>query len=581
MNETRFRWRNRQLREHAAVIDGTQAPTKLIKNTTYLNVYMKQWMTGHIWLYEDRILYTGPELPANTDGTEIIDGKDSYIVPGYVEPHAHPFQLYNPRSLAEYAARTGTTTLINDNLMWLFLTEKEKAFSLLEEFMDLPATMYWWARFDPQSVLREEKKQHFDEQVLSWIEHDAVIQGGELTAWPDVLYGGDEQILHWMQETKRARKPLEAHLPGASQKTLVKMRLLGMDSEHESMTAEDVIKRLEVGYQTGLRYSSIRPDLPDILKGLKKHNHTHFDHMMYTTDGSTPGFYREGLINQCIQIAIEEGVPVLDAYMMATYQPARHFGIENRVGSVNAGRVAHLNFLKDPKDPTPHSVIAKGEWVKRDGEMIQTDSTIPWEKNGVTPLSLDWEVAKGDMQFSMPIGMEMINDVIMKPYAIDIDASAERLSHETNEAFLMFMDRDGEWTVNTLLKGFTNSLGAIASSYSNTGDLILIGKSRSDMKKAFQRMKELGGGIVLVNDGKVTFELPLPLGGVMSDLPLPELMEKESNLKQHLKSHGFSYSDPVYTLLFLSSMHLPYIRITPLGIMDVKKKEVLFPSIMR
>ncbi|WP_394219504.1 adenine deaminase C-terminal domain-containing protein [Halobacillus trueperi] len=581
MNETRFRWRNRQLREHAAIIDGKTAPTKLIKNTTYLNVYLKKWMHGHIWLYDDRIIYTGQELPSHTEGTEIIDGTDSYIVPGYIEPHAHPFQLYNPQSFAEYAAETGTTTLVNDNLMWLFLTEKEKAFSLLEEFMDLPATMYWWARFDPQSVLRDEDRHTFDSQIPDWIAHDAVIQGGELTAWPDVLHRGDEQILHFMQETKRSRKPLEAHLPGASEQTLVKMRLLGMDSEHESMSADDVLKRLEIGYQTGLRYSSIRPDLPDILQGLVEKGHTHFDHMMYTTDGSTPGFYREGLINPCIQIALDAGVPDIDAYMMATYQSACHFGIENRVGSLNAGRVAHLNFLSDPKDPMPHSVIAKGEWTKRDGKILRKKTPIQWEKNGVKPLDLDWEVTDADMQFSMPIGLEMVNDVIMKPYAMDTDASTDRLGEDNKESYLMLMDREGEWMVNTMLKGFTQTLGGLVSSYSNTGDIILTGKSRKDMKKAFQRMKEIGGGIVLVNEGEVLFELPLSLGGVMADLPMKELMGEEAKLKECLLEHGFTFNDPVYTLLFLSSMHLPFIRITPLGIMDVKKKEVLFPSIMR
>ncbi|MYL71342.1 amidohydrolase family protein [Halobacillus litoralis] len=581
MNETRFRWRNRQLREHAAIIDGKTAPTKLIKNTTYLNVYLKKWMHGHIWLYDDRIIYTGQELPSYTEGTEIIDGTDSYIVPGYVEPHAHPFQLYNPQSFAEYAAETGTTTLVNDNLMWLFLTEKEKAFSLLEEFMDLPATMYWWARFDPQSVLRDEDRHAFDSQIPDWITHDAVIQGGELTAWPDVLHHGDEQILHFMQETKRSRKPLEAHLPGASEQTLVKMRLLGMDSEHESMTADDVLKRLEIGYHTGLRYSSIRPDLPDILQGLVDQGHNHFDHMMYTTDGSTPGFYREGLINPCIQIALDAGVPEIDAYMMATYYAARHFGIENRVGSLNAGRVAHLNFLSHPKDPMPHSVIAKGEWTKRDGEVLEKETPIQWKKNGVKPLDLDWEVTDADMQFSMPIGLEMVNDVIMKPYAIDTDVYTDRLSEDNKESYLMLMDREGEWMVNTLLKGFTQTLGGLVSSYSNTGDIILTGKSRKDMKKAFQRMKEIGGGIVLVNEGEVLYELPLALGGVMADLPMKELIEEEAKLKDCLLQHGFTFNDPVYTLLFLSSMHLPFIRITPLGIMDVKKKEVLFPSIMR
>ncbi|WP_431800893.1 adenine deaminase C-terminal domain-containing protein [Halobacillus andaensis] len=581
MNEQRFRWRNRQLREHTAVVDGKLAPTKLIKQTTYLNVYLKQWMKGHIWIYNDRIIYCGTELPLLTEGTEIIDGSDSYIVPGYIEPHAHPFQLYNPRSLAEYAAGKGTTTLINDNLMWLLLTDQEKAFSLLEEFMNVPASMFWWARFDSQSSLPEEEQEEFEDQVLSWLHHDAIIQGGELTAWPEVLYGGDDQMLHWMQETKRSRKPTEGHLPGASWKTLVKMKLLGVDSEHESMTAEEVIERLSYGYQTGLRYSSIRPDLPDILKGLLDKKLQSFEHIMFTTDGSTPGFYREGVINPCIKIALEAGVKDVEAYMMGSYYAARHFGIEDRVGSLAPGRVAHINFLSSPEDPTPHSVIAKGEWVTRDHSKVKNDESFPWEKYGLKALDLSWDLADEDLQFSMPVGMEMVNEVIMKPFAIDVDSSAECLPEDHDEAFLTLLDRDGKWRVNTLLKGFTDSLGALVSSYSNTGDIILLGKSRPDMKLAFQRLKEIGGGIVLVNNGQVVFELALSLSGVMADMEMSELIEKENELKKQLKTYGYTFGDPVYTLLFLSSMHLPFIRITPVGIMDVKKNEVLYPAIMR
>ncbi|MCP3029989.1 amidohydrolase family protein [Halobacillus sp. A1] len=581
MNEQRFRWRNRQLREHTAVVDGKLAPTKLIKNTTYLNVYLKQWLQGHIWIYNDRIIYSGPEWPPSTEGTEIIDGSESYIVPGYIEPHAHPFQLYNPRSLAEYAAGTGTTTLINDNLMWLLLTDKEKAFSLLEEFMNVPASMYWWARFDSQSTLHDEEQEEFEEQVLPWLQHDAVIQGGELTAWPDVLYGGDDQMLHWMQETKRSRKPMEGHLPGASWKTLVKMKLLGLDSEHESMTADEVIERLSHGYQTGLRNSSIRPDLPNILKGLIEKNHQQYDRMMFTTDGSTPGFYREGVINPCIKIALEAGIKDVDAYMMGSYHAARHFGIDDRLGSLAPGRVAHLNFLSSRDNPNPHSVLAKGEWVRKDDKLVSKNEEFPWETYGLEPLSLSFDITDDDLQFSMPVGMEMVNEVIMKPYALDLDASVDRIPAENDEAFLTLIDRDGEWKVNTLLKGFTDSLGALISSYSNTGDLILLGKSRADMKLAFRRLKEIGGGIVLVDDGEIVYELPLSLGGVMTDIPMEELMDREKELKEILKKYGYTYGDPVYTLLFLSSMHLPFIRITPVGIVDVKKNEVLYPAIMR
>ncbi|WP_181347909.1 adenine deaminase C-terminal domain-containing protein [Thalassobacillus sp. CUG 92003] len=581
MKEQRFRWRNKQIREHVSVLDGKLAPTKLIQDTTFLNVYMKQWTEGNIWIYQDRIVYAGDEFPDNTKGTEMIDGSSSYIVPGYVEPHAHPFQLYNPQSLGEYAAQTGTTTLINDNLMWLFLLDKKKAFSLLEELMNIPASMFWWARFDPQSILPKEDQYQLESQVKDWIEHDAVIQGGELTAWPDVLYDGDDQMLHWMQETKRMRKPLEGHLPGASWKTLVKMKLMGIDSDHESMTADEVVARLASGYNVGLRYSSIRPDLPNILEGLQAKGHTQYDHMMLTTDGSTPGFYDQGVINPCIKMAIESGVDLIDAYMMGSYQPARHFGIEDKIGSIAPGRVAHLNFLSKKEDPTPHSVIAKGEWVKHQSEEVSLASEVNWAGHGVAKLELDWDLRKQDLEFSIPVGMNMVNDVIMKPYPINLDTSVDEIPTDYKEAFLVLMDREGEWKVNTVMKGFTDELGALVSSYSNTGDIVLIGKRKHDMRLAFNRMKELGGGIVLAHQGEIIFELPLPLGGIMSDQNMHDLIKEEQELKHHLKHFGFRFDDPVYTLLFLSSVHLPFIRITPVGLMDVKKKEVLFPAIMR
>ena len=48
------------------------------------------------------------------------------------------------------------------------------------------------------------------------------------------------------------------------------MMLLGADSDHEAMTGEEVYNRLMQGYMVSLRYSSIRPDLPDILDDMKR-----------------------------------------------------------------------------------------------------------------------------------------------------------------------------------------------------------------------------------------------------------------------------------------------------------------------
>ncbi|RFU60607.1 adenine deaminase C-terminal domain-containing protein [Bacillus sp. V59.32b] len=580
MLEQRYRWKNKHLREHVDVLDGKKAPHMLLKDAVYLNQVFRKWMKANIWIYDDRIVYVGEKLPDNLEGCEIVDCKNQYLVPGYIEPHAHPFQVYNPLSLSQYATNFGTTTLINDNLVLFLQLEKKKAFSLLGELREVPATMYWWGRFDAQTELQNEEMIFSHGEVKAWLEHDAVLQGGELTSWPRLL-AGDDMLLHWMQETKRMRKQIEGHFPGASEKTLAKMMLFGADADHEAMTGEEVMTRLMQGYTVSLRHSSIRPDLPKLLDEIQELGLEYFDKLLFTTDGSPPSFYEQGLQDNMIRMAIEKGIPVIDAYNMATINIAKHYNIEYLHGNIATGRVANINFLEDIENPTPVSVLAKGQWVKRDGIESPDLATIDWDKYGFSPLKLDWGIEPNDLEFSMPFGIEMVNDVITKPYSITSDVSYEELSFDHDESFLMMVDANGKWRINTLIKGFANKLCGFASSYSNSGDIILIGKRKKDMIIAFNRMKEIGGGIVITEHGKVIYELPLTLKGIMSKEPIHELIQKENELKALLAERGYPFSDPIYSLLFFSSTHLPYIRITQQGMYDVMNKTVLFPPIMR
>lgn len=572
-------WRNRQIRHHISVIDQIEQPTLLLKNATYLNMYTKKWLQAHIWIDQDRIVYVGDELP-KAEGIETVDCTGKYLVPGYVEPHAHPFQLYNPEQIALYAGQYGTTTLINDSLMWHFLLNKKKAFTLLEDFCNLPVSMYWWGRYDSQTALSDEEEVFNTRSVLEWLSHPSVVQGGELTSWPSLL-SGDDRLLYWIQETKRLGKPVEGHFPGASEKTLTKMKLFGVDADHEAMTGEEAMKRLELGYQVGLRYSSIRPDLPNLLEELLEKGLTTFDNLMMTTDGATPAFYEKGMINQCIEIAIDKGVPVEEAYRMASYNPARHLKLDEKLGSITPGRIAHINILREKDNPHPESVLARGKWLLKDNESQDVQPTIDWNNYGIEPLTIDWEMTMEDLQFSVPIGLDMKNEVIIQPYAVETDVSLNELPEDKSEAFLLLADRDGTWRVNTTIRQFTHSLGAIASSYSTTGDFVFIGKNKQDMLLAFKRMKDIGGGIVVAHQGEILLEIPLPLSGMMAQGDMTDLIEKEKALKQLLMDFGYQFTDPVYSIFFLSSTHLPYIRITQQGIIDIMKKEVLFPSIMR
>ena len=580
MIDQRYRWKNKKLREHVSVLDGKNSPTILLKNATYLNQTFRKWMKANIWIYEDRIVYVGEKLPDKTSKCEVVDCTDSLLVPGYIEPHAHPFLLYNPHSLANYAAQFGTTTLINDNLMLAYHLKRDEAFSLLRKMKSLPSTMYWWCRYDAQTEILDETNIFSHANIKAWLEHDCVLQGGELTGWPNLL-DGDDMLLHWMQETKRMKKQIEGHFPGASEKTLAKMKLLGADCDHESMTGKDVYNRLLQGYTVSLRNSSIRPDLEVLLKEIHELGIDFYDQFIFTTDGASASFYEQGIIDHMIRIAIEQGVPVIDAYNMATINVAKYYNLDHLHGSIATGRIANINFLGNEKNPTPVSVLAKGKWVKRDGKETDFGPEMDWEKYGMAPLKIDWELTHDDLQFSMPFGIKMENSVITKPYSINLDVSYDQLSTNHDECFFMLIDRNGKWRINTILKGFANRLSGLVSSFSNTGDIIIIGKNKQDMLTAFNRMKDIGGGIVCCENGEITQEIPLQLMGIMSDKKVEELIEEENQLLSYLKDRGYQFADPIYSMLFFSATHLPYIRITQRGMYDVMNKMVLFPTIMR
>ncbi|WP_017729194.1 adenine deaminase C-terminal domain-containing protein [Halalkalibacterium ligniniphilum] len=580
MPERLYRWTKRRLRQQLAVVRGELAPSLVLKNATYLNSVRGKWLHGNIWIYQDRIVYVGDEMPTKLQETEVVDCSQSVIVPGYIEHHAHPFQLYNPQSFANYAASRGTTTLINDNMILYLNLDKKKALSLIDTLDELSASMFWWCRYDAQTELSDGEEMFSNSKMKEWIEHPLVVQGGELTSWPKVL-SGDDAILHWMQETTRLRKPIEGHLPGASEKTLTQMALLGVTSDHESMTGKEAVRRLDLGYTTSLRYSSIRPDLPNLLKEMQELGIDDFNRCLFTTDGSSPSFYEQGMLDKMIQIALDEGISPKDAYGMASYNVARYYNLDQKLGMIAPGRVAHLNILENELNPVPTSVLAKGQWVLRDGKKYGGPENFPWAEYGISPLNIDWDLCEDELHFSMPMGIEMVNSVILKPYQISFEATGRTLSTEHDESFFVMLDKNGKWLIATMIKGFADKVSGFASSFSNTGDIILIGKNLSDMVAAFRALKEQGGGIVLVENGTVIGNIPLTLLGIMSEKPMETVIEEEKKLSALLRERGYKHEDPIYSLLFFSSTHLPFVRVTQRGIYDVYNKTVLFPSIMR
>ena len=125
--------------------------------------------------------------------------------------------------------------------------------------------------------------------------------------------------------------------------------------------------------------------------------------------------------------------------------------------------------------------------------------------------------------------------------------------------------------------GYGLKAGAIATSVAHDAhNLITLGTNDADMAAAAERVRQLQGGLVVVRDGKVLEELPLPIAGLMCALTCREAAEKLSRLKDAARSLGVSDDiDAFMTLAFVSLPVIPKLRLNGLGLIDVTKQEVV------
>jgi adenine deaminase len=82
---------------------------------------------------------------------------------------------------------------------------------------------------------------------------------------------------------------------------------------------------------------------------------------------------------------------------------------------------------------------------------------------------------------------------------------------------------------------------------------------------------------VVVDQGEVVQFLPLPIGGIVSDLDPADMALKEEELDQAAKDRGCRVEWPFMYLFFLPITSIPDYAITDVGLVDVLAMEVIDP----
>ena len=565
---------------------GDRPADLLVRGGTIANVYSGELYEGDVAVTAGRIAYLGQEA-GRTVGpeTEIVDARGMIVAPGYIEAHFHPWVLYNPVSLVEGVLPLGTTTIVSDNLFFFMQMGPEDFAAMADDLRGLSLLYLWMARLTSQAEFPGEEEMFALDKIEPLLRRDDVIGTAEVTRWP-ALAAGESALLSGIRLAKALGKIVDGHTGGASESRLQPVAAAGIDADHEAITREEVLNRLRLGIWTMLRHSSLRPDLPELLRVVTEDG-VSTQRLIMTTDGPSPEFVADhGLVDGMLRVAVENGVPPMQALQMVTINPATLFRIDGQVGGLGIGRRADLLLLPDLSSFRPQTVITQGRVVAEDGKLSAPLPSIDWNSYGSRPrFDAGLELADPALYAQKSSEADIEVPVIHLKSAVISERRDARVRVEKRSVVLeggtlhaALVDREGAWISRSLLSGFAADLDGLASTYNTTTQLLVVGKHPEAMARAAERVRQLGGGIAVVEDGEVVFDLALPITGMMSGLSFAEVVEQNRRLSRAVARAGYEHHDILYTLLFLTCDFLPALRLTPLGLLDVKASEVLIPT---
>ena len=559
----------------------------VVANADLVNVYSGELLKGQsVAIKGDRIAFVG-ENAEHTIGpdTTVIDATGKVLIPGLIDSHIHLLGVCDIYGFLKYAMTGGTTTIISETTtlviplgykgFWQFLNatanQPVKILATIASPLNLGSAALVEI-LSPRNLRR-------------LLNHKRALGLGE-TSWPLVLedLGG---IIRLHTETLNASKRLEGHSAGASGNNLQAYVASGISSCHEPITAEEVLERLRLGLHVMIREGDVRRDLEAIAR--IKDEPIDFRRLVFCTDGVHPEHLIEHGYMECVvQKAIDLGFDPIVAIQMATLNAAEHFSLDNFIGGIAPGKCADMVIIPDLRKIEAEMVISNGQITVREGQILIPPRKHVYSRSTMKSIRIPRKIKPADFEIRVqgedkPVMVRVINQLagpLTKEKKIAMTPKDGLLKADIERDILKvaFIDR----TNNTgkMFTGFIKGIGmkkvAYASSTSmGSSGITVVGAKDEDMAGAVNRVKALQGGVVVYNEGEVLAELPMPIAGFTSDLPIEEVGQRYEKIRQSVVNLGSSIQDIYLIINFLTTTVLPSLRICEAGLIDITKRKLL------
>ncbi len=565
---------------------GRRPCDRKLRNVRLVNVCSGEVYPTDIYIQSRRIVSIDPE--ARLEANEVIDCGGEYALPGLIDSHMHfESTMLSPEALANLVVPKGTTTLCADLMEIANVAGEEGLRAMLTCLERLPCRMLievssrvptapgletTGAELDAEAVGR----------ILSWPESVAL---GEMD--PSKILLVKDEYLQKIQTTLAQRKIANGHAIGRMGQELNVYASAGLSDDHECVEPEELLARLRLGMRVLIREGSTERNLDALVKGVLEAGLSCENLCFCTDDKHAIEILREGHINYNINRAIQVGLDPMRAIQIATVNAARHFRVEDEIGSITPGRLADILLSPSLEDIQPSMVLFEGRVVSENGTMrepCQVQSYPDWIKDTVhlkKPVTADIFRIPAQKERVRVNLIELIDRQIINRWTtaeLDGESGVLRPAPERDIAKLAVVERYGKTGGVGLgfVRGFTLRRGAMAHSMSHDHhNIVVIGCNDADMALAVNTVAELHGGLAVALEGQVLDSMALPIGGLMSEDTAEAVMAQLDQMNLAAARTGCTLPAPFMTLSFISLPTVPELGITDLGLVDVNAHRLI------
>lgn len=542
---------------------GEEPPDLAIHRCTLFDPFTCTW-TETSFALKEGIVCTMERVHA----LRVLDLEGARVVPGFIDAHVHiESSLLTPLEFGRLVLPRGVTTVIADpheiaNVLGIrgiryMLREAEK--TPLDIFFMLPSCV-------PASPL-DTGGAHLSPKELRRLRGGERILGiGEVMNVPAVLAGEGGML-----ETIALMELVDGHAPLLHGRELDAYIASGIQSDHECVSADEAIAKLQRGMHIYMREGSAARNLRALLPIV---THCTAPRISVATDDRDAGMLSEhGSIDDCVREAISLGCEPELALRMATLSPAERFSLRDR-GAIAPGRIGDFIVLDEGRELTARRVFKRGREVTR----------VPRIRPGVVRHRFRASVPRPE-DLNIPesgianvIGLirgQIVTSRLTLPVAGPELPDTER---DILKAVVCNRYREGRTGIG-LVQGFGLCNGAIATSISHDAHhVVAAGADDRSIAKALARVVSMDGGMVAVC-GSEREELRLECAGLMSVEGHEEVVGDLRALDRMVARMNGIEGAFMY-LSFLALTVIPRLRITDAGPFDASAG-TLIPLIER